>query len=135
MKKNKIYVITIVILLVLNLVQLGMTFFMKGPPPPFSKGFDPIEILHLNSEQKDKFKKYADTHHEKMDAIQQKQRVLTEKYFNNPTDSLKQEIKVLELEKISLTNAHFQDIKSILEPNQLSYFDDFKKKAVHLIIK
>ena len=134
MKKTKLYLIAIIVLLILNFVQLAIPFFLHGPPRGDGPKFNATEILHLNDDQKGNFDKIARAHHQKMVELQDQQKKLTEKYFAAPNPIFLEEIKTLEIEKIKFTNTHFEEVKSILNKEQMQYYQDFKDKAVNIII-
>lgn len=136
MKKTKLYFIIIIVLVIINLVQVAIPVFLhKGPPPRnHEERFDGNSILHLTGNQNSQFNDMAVKHHDKMMEIQNQQKVLTEQYFAKPTAKLLNEICMLENAKISYTNSHFEEVKSILTKEQLPYYQDFKNKAVNIII-
>ncbi|MFC6268122.1 hypothetical protein [Frigoriflavimonas asaccharolytica] len=134
MKKTRLYLIAIVALLILNLVQLAIPFFLHGPPRGEGAKFNATEILHLNKDQEGNFDNIAKAHQHKMVEIQNHQKKLTEEYFATSNKKFLNEICALEVEKIKFTNTHFEEVKSILNKDQIQYYQDFKNKAVNIII-
>lgn len=134
MKKETLYKIVIGVLLLLNLLQIGFFLVGRRPPPDRNRNFDPVKILHLDKKQADQFLEISISHHEKMVKLQDLQKLATENYFKNSTTEELEELKKLHTEKLKITNDHFNEVKSILKPEQLPYFQRFKDKALHIII-
>lgn len=139
MKKETVYKITIGVLLALNLLQLiGFLFAPKPQRMRVQKGHfenEAVQILNLNNEQQKKFINFAEGHRDKMKILYDQQTELASEYFHQPNDSLLDLITKIETEKISTTQQHFSDVKSILNQNQISDFEKFKKKALQSILK
>jgi len=109
---------------------------LTKPKPPrhsHSNNFqsEVIEILDLDSQQTAAFEKMAETHSQKMRSINRQQQQLLPPYFKSLTDSSKNvdktailnQFQQLGKQKIEVTYQHFQDIKLILNENQLSHFE------------
>lgn len=123
-------------LLFLNIAVLAF-FILTKPKPlprPTSKDFqaEVIEILRLNRQQVSTFKALAETHNQKMSSINEQQQKLLPPYFESLTDLSKDidednilnQFQQLEREKIAVTYQHFQEIKSILDEEQLPHFEE-----------
>lgn len=137
MKKEKIYKIGVVILLILNLLQLAGFLFAPKPPKPKQVQFEQeaVEILHLNDQQKQEFYASAKKHHQAMKSLIEKQKELTASYFEQPKEIFLNEIKKIEAQKIKVTETNFNEIEQLLHPNQKSYFKKFKNRALKIILR
>lgn len=133
MKKETIYIIAIVLLILLNLLQLGGRFLENKPQPNLRERV--INHLNLGQDQQEKFFDYAKSHRKKMRQIQIQQRALTRAYFEEPSEALLNELSQFETQKIQLTEAHFNTIKTILREDQYDEFEEFKKKALSAILQ
>lgn len=136
MKKETFYRILIGILLVLNLLQIGFFLFAKPPHPPKHKfrGRAP-EILHLSEEQKFQFHNIARAHHKNMELFNGEEKKLIELYFEEESEEHLHQIQYIQQQKLEFTKAHFEDIRAMLEENQLSYFNEFKQEALQRIMR
>jgi len=152
MKKEYIYKICIIILFAMNLIQIGGFLITSSRPPRFEgregrEGMhgpmtdknefqeEAAKMLKLNKEQQIKFSEYAKTHNMKIRILQQKQRNLIGNYFNQPSDSVLNIISNIEAQKIEFTQRHLNGVKSLLNKDQYRNFEQFKKKAVDIILK
>ena len=133
MKKETIYKIAIAVLIVLNLLQVVGRYLAHRPPG------EPIKMaaqrLGLDEKQEVKFRELAQAHRNKMIDLQKKQEGLTETYFNNPSDSILNEVTLLEKTKIQITEEHFSAIKTLLNKDQYDEFVKFKKNALNKIMR
>lgn len=133
MKKTKLYIAIIVLLLILNIFQLGAHFF-KRPP-----NFEPKKIaareLHLDANQEEQFFVLVQKHRSANRELLQTQQALLQTYFAAPIDSLLEKITQLEKNKILLAQNHFAEIKSILRPEQYPHLERFKMKAMQHILQ
>ncbi len=137
MKKETFYKISIAILIVLNLLQLGAMLFRPKPhqDPKANLKNHAAELMQLNNEQKKGFFALVDKHKEQIKDLQQKQNNLTDDYFHQPKDSILTLVSTIESEKIKVTEQHFMDIERILNDNQKPYFEKFKNKALQQILQ
>lgn len=137
MKKETFYKVAIVVLLVVNILQL-IPFLLgpkKGPNPQGDFRQKAIKMMNLNKTQEQQFLNFAQSHHDKIKALNKKQLELTSTYFTTPTDSLLNIIAKVETQKINTTEHHFSEIKSILKSNQIDGFNKFKEQAIKSILK
>lgn len=137
MSQIKFYKYAISGLLLLNIAMLAFFVLTKprsgNPPPPSNFESEAIRILDLNSEQIATFERLVREHNQMMRAIDEKQRELIIRYFESLSDtSLSvEELDVLnsfeqsEREKIKNTHVHLEEVKSILNNDQLPNFDIF----------
>ena len=130
-------------LLVLNISMIAF-FFLTGPPrPSHPNNSKKIPLKMILDEQQDKsFSSLAKQHQQKMVDFNQQQRDLLLPYFIRmidpsitiDSDSLLKQVQILEQKKIKSTYLHFQDIKSILRPEQHPSFEKFVERAVGRIL-
>lgn len=135
MKKETLYKVAIAVLLIVNILQL-IPFFLGPKPPKRNNDFKQhaIELLQLTKEQTVQFDSIAQQHRKQMNQINDNQIEITSRYFANPSDELLNEISTLETLKIKTTQNHFLAVKSILNPNQIDAFHQFKMEALQTII-
>lgn len=132
MKKETLYKIIIVILILLNVLQITRHFFRSEPQnAPIKRA---IELLNLNDQQARKFKLLANYHRFMMKSLQKKQELQTEKYFKHPNPELLRQIMYIEEIKLNKAVKHFDNIKGLLNKNQYKDFEIFKKMAVKRIL-
>lgn len=136
MKKESIYKLLIALLLIVNLVQLGGHLFAPKPPHKAGEKFreQAVQLLALDNAQKQQFFELAESHKNAMSALHKQQQQLTERYFQQPTSELLTQITRIDKEKITLTEAHFQDVKKLLTSDQQPQFEAFKQAALRIII-
>lgn len=138
MRKEHFYKIAIIVLLLLNLGTLGYLFMgnkrpMHGPPPGHEGPAGLIiERLQLDEEQQQKFEEQRFEHQSKIRAVRKESGELHDALFsllkNEAIDSIKKDslqnaIRLVEIKKDEITFEHFQQLKSILKPEQLPLFD------------
>lgn len=143
MKQIQFYKYAIAGLVLLNLALIGFFILSKPlPPQPLHGdfGIQAPRILHLNAEQRKAFRFSADSHHRKMQALSLRQKELLAHYFQQIVDSsqtdnalLLQKAEQLEREKIEITYQHFEEVKSILKPEQLPYFKEFMQAVLDVM--
>lgn len=144
MKQLQFYKYTTWGLLLLN-IALVVFFFLASPGPPRNREFSRekyAEILHLNEQQKASFIELTKQHHKQMEVYANQQRDLLQPYFNNllqqiDTSTLEDylnQIQHLERKKIEYTYRHFQEVKSLLNPAEYIYFEEFVKQASERIL-
>jgi len=146
MSQLKFYKYSIWALLLLNVGVLAFFFLTKPHPPhhasPNNFQSEVVEILGLNNQQAANFKKLAEDHMHKTRSINEQQEKLLPPYFKSLTDLSKNidkdrildEFQQLERKKIEVTYQHFQDIKSILDENQLPQFEGFMNTFIERIL-
>ncbi len=143
MNKFKFYKLGFWILLILN---LGLIAFFLLSPPPHQRGKGSHQgsakkMLHLDEQQNDQFLNLVKKHKEKINLIQQNQADELKKVFkiamndsktkDYKLDSIIQKHERLEGSKIIETIAHFEDVKSILNNDQIPHFETF----IHHVIQ
>ena len=117
------------ILILVNFLIIIPLFIHNKNAPEHSNE----QQLNLNQEQILSFKIFADEHHEEILALNKKQEKLIPSYFAtlfeqssaSNRDSLATEIQSIESQKLKVTYEHFEDIKSILNPEQEKDFPEF----------
>lgn len=144
MKQLQFYKYATWALLLLNLSMVAF-FFLTAPPPPKGEEFDrkgPIDIVKMDEQQNESFLQLAEQHKKQMVDLNDDQRKLLKPYFNsliNPaiiinSDSLLNQVQLLEQRKIESTYQHFQEVKSMLRPEQQSDFKEFMNRALERIL-
>lgn len=136
MKKNHVYITLIILLIILNIAQLGTQFVFPKPPPHVAAQNLKLEIpkmLDLDENQKQVFFELATNHREQIILLQKQQRELTTSYINNPSDSLLNQITDFHKQKIILTENHFNDVYNLLNEAQKVNFLKFKQAAFQVI--
>lgn len=146
MSQLKFYKYATWALLLLNMGLLVFFLLTKPrpphPPPPHQFQAEVIELLELNEQQISTFKKLAEEHGQKLTSINEQQQKRLPSYFNslitssNPinNDSILVELQRLEREKIEVTYQHFQDIKSMLNKNQLPHFENLMERFIDRLL-
>ncbi|MCI4670747.1 MAG: hypothetical protein MRZ79_21610 [Bacteroidia bacterium] len=137
------YKITSIALLMLNISILVFFYFsrpsMGMPPPPMDgRAENPrkvAQILHLDSEQEEKFVQLAISHRKSLQKLTEEQYdilgpaflVISSEESHNVQlrDSVLEPVQLLEKEKIQATYDHFKEVKKLLREEQLVYFQEF----------
>lgn len=146
MNLTKIYKYIILGLVGLNVAIL--VFFLRPKPRPRhqppNRNFqsEVIEMLHLNNQQASTLRGLADGHKEEIEKINARQASLLTAYFESLDDSLERvnkdsllnHFQQSEKEKIEMTYQHFQDIKELLNDEQLPYFESFINKTTDRLL-
>ncbi|MEZ4888237.1 MAG: hypothetical protein R3E32_26140 [Chitinophagales bacterium] len=147
MRQLQFYKIALLALVFLNIGTIA--FMALSPHPPHSNrggnrhSFlqETIQILDLDAEQEILFKESANAHNQQVRVIEKQQAEATRQYFTtileaNDTlkDSLMLQLQQLEQSKIVLTYKHFEEVKSILKPEQQNNFQAFLDKALQILL-
>lgn len=132
------------LLLILNvlvlfnfLVIIPLYLHPKNPPKVNTE-----KLLKLNQEQTASFEKFANLHHQQIMRLNDDQKSLIPIYFstlyqpNSPTnrDSLASRIQSIESQKLEVTYKHFEDIKSILNPDQIKDFPQLVESSLFRVL-
>jgi len=140
MKKVSVYKYLALLFILLNVGLLAFLFFSKpknrganGPPPP-----PPHEILKLDDKQNEQFMKLIDEHRNLMQPFEKAQQAANANLFEGLMnkkdqtfiDSLKNLHSDIVEKKYKIALEHFDDIKSILRPEQYDTFEEFKNHVV-----
>lgn len=137
MKRDTLYKIIIGVLLSINVVQVSYLIFTKRPPRHATEHRKPNakEMLGLDDEQNIQFKEFGQEHHIAMVLLQKEQKKCVRYYFLQPSDSLLNRIKEIEERKIRTTAKHFEDLKSVLNEEQMPSYEDFRERALRYILR
>lgn len=141
MKKETLYIWVIVGLILVNAMQLGAFLCRPKPPKPLKNQqhhdfrIKAVGVLNLNPEQKKQFNELADQHRAKMKELNEQQKLLTATYFNKPTESGLEAIQEIQSQRIEVTQSHFNEIKELLNPQQMPNYEAFKKEALQRILR
>lgn len=141
MSQKKFHIAIIMGLVGLNIVVLAFFLLIKPRPqhhpPPKKFQSEVVKILRLNEQQATTFSALADEHNLQLNAIKERQAKLLLPYFERlvdtskrvDTDSILNQFQQAEKEKIEVTYQHFQEIKKILNKEQLPDFEIFMKRV------
>lgn len=109
------------------------------PPPPFGK--DPkmrmVHQLKLNDQQTEKFFELVTIHQQEMRKANEKEKELLEKYFaplfeNDQifNEEILNQLLTQQQLKIEATKNHFQDLKGLLNENQIANYNEAVRLAI-----
>ncbi|MEO1653482.1 MAG: periplasmic heavy metal sensor [Bacteroidota bacterium] len=142
MNAFKFYKIGFFTVLILNIALLILILILPiiAPPPPRPMMPRVLRELKLDRQQRAQFHLLAKEHHQSMKELRREIRSQLQDYFaglkENEVDKRAEaleKIKKLETERLAITYAHFEDIKSLCRPEQLEGFPRIVDQALHLI--
>lgn len=148
MKTNRLYIVLIVVLILLNgalmWTLMGSTSHQrKGHKRPRPGAFKK-EIIHdlsLDEAQIEKFKESVNTHRIAMQAITMEESERTWEYFeaNLKEDSLAMDealshILKFKQQKLEVSKIHFDEIKSICREDQMAAYNVVIRKATRRLL-
>lgn len=144
MKSDKFYRYATLGLALLNLAILAF-FLLHEPPPRGPKAAfrnRAVEILKLDEAQNDLFEEMATQHQGNMRKIRGEQKTALKAYFSGLTGSNSEgkpggsleAVKDWEAKKITTTYEHFEEVRSILKPDQEPLFEEFVAKALDILL-
>ena len=131
MTKLKFYKITTISLLLLNIILVSA--FLITKPKGGQRGKNRLnakEHFKMNEIQHDKFLASVDAHHEEMKGIKKKQIDVLKPYLYSVSDSkqpgnqkiVMDVMKDLEEKKLNSMHSHLEEVKHILNEDQLPLF-------------
>ncbi len=146
MKEVKFYKSATLILIVLNLVIVAC--FIFGRPKPPGPGQHPpfahraTELMKLDETQLAQFEELVKIHREDMESLNGLQKELLDSYFKNIYDAKNapsndyqlKKLQTIEGQKVESTYRHFEEIKALLQPEQLDGFEQFMRGAMNQIL-
>jgi periplasmic protein CpxP/Spy len=136
-------------LLIMVLINIALILLIVGkpklPPPGAGRDFKSTiaKKLQLDEQQQEIYFKSAEKHNQEMASINQAQRPLIRNYFNllkeenqnlEIRDSLLAEIKEVEQKKLTLTYAHFEELKEICNPDQKVLFEEIMDDIIQVLL-
>ncbi len=144
--KNRLTVITIVVLLVLNIFTITMLWIDKFGDSGFRKpgqGRENINKflfseLNLSQEQSDQFREARIKHHQKSKALKDeifrlKQRIINQVFEENPDEDLVEDLSSrigeLETEFEKEIYSHFTQLKNICNEDQVGKFEQIFREV------
>jgi len=141
---NNIYKIGFFTLLLVNLVLLAL-FSFPSKPGVSQQGVKELisEVLAFTEEQKELFGEMAKNHRDLINELDKEEKTLIRQYFDNlnidnksqiNNDSILEEISQVQQKKVSLTYAHFEELKSICTEEQLSDFDKIMDAMMQVLL-
>lgn len=138
MDKLRVYQISTIGLLLLNVVLMAFIFFA---PRPGGEPLRAVERLGLDEAQAEQFHTLAREHQLQIKTVSSQQSELLQTYFLQLTTDtadkpgpLPTGVATLEAKKINGTYQHLLDIKKILRPEQQAAFPDFVNDALKRIL-
>ena len=138
MKKERFFIVLIVLLTVLNIAQIGAHFFRpmegRGHGPKSFKD-QALKTLSLDKNQKEQFLSFGHEHRIAIDELNHNQRRLLGQYFEAPKEEVLKQILDIETQKIKVTQNNFEQVKGLLNSEQLKHYDTFQKQALNVILK
>ena len=148
MKREKLLIIVVIALFVLNLVSLGFLFSgnfigakKNGPGKP-----DKIIIdgLKLDQNQINQFNAIREGHHQKMMSIEKQEEKARVAFFESlkaePIDTVQADsfirfMSTCKLEKDQLTFEHFKELKAICRPDQIPLYNEVIDKVAKILMR
>jgi hypothetical protein len=139
MKTSLFYKYSALILLIINIV---IVTFLIGRPKPreHERPIHAAKNLQLTSEQESQFLSLAKNHQQSMRDIQDQQKHLFVSYFEtlytatiDKSEETVDAIVAFERQKIELTYHHFEDVKALLDKDQMLNYKAFILKTTQLI--
>lgn len=148
MAQIKFYKLAIYGLIFLNLFVLGFVWLSspqdrQDRPRPTNRFQEEVEdILVFTSEQQSIFDQSHDRHEREMRRINQEEEQLLLSYFDNianpagelDTARVFSRYQYLQRQKLILTQAHFSEIKEILNQDQLPGFQKLMERVAERIV-
>ncbi len=143
MKREDLFLWMVLILIVLNGAILFYFLRKEGNPPPHRDKLI-VEALRFDETQRTEFDRLKQGHRNQINALDEKFKESLENYFlllrlNTSTqlkkDSIELVLASLEQERVSITYAHFQDLKNLCRVDQREKFDAFIPQLIEFIVK
>ena len=144
MKRESILIAMVAVLIVMNGCLLF--YFLdngRGPgeQPPPNRDKIIIEALELDRDQQEQFKQLKTEHHDRMMEINDQSNQLLEHYFSllhdgraEEKDTIEIRLAKLEQQRVSVTYAHFDDLKKLCHEDQKEKFDAFLPTLIEFIL-
>ena len=145
MKELKFYKYAVAGLVLLNILMMSF-FFLTKPHPPGAMDANFVRpsptTLHLTDQQEKEFIFFAEKHQQQMRELKSQQSALLKPYFETLTqtgnpdrpDSLLITYEDLERQKVEATYEHFEEVKLILDTDQIAHFEAFMDQALNMIL-
>ena len=140
MNKLRFYQISTGVLLLLNVALL---IFLVLNRPHHNNSGNALEILKFDHNQHSNFELSVKKHKAKMHASKEEKKKVLKEYFSlllkenqvDKIDSLLEDIKRIELVKVQSTYHHFEEIKNMLNEEQLKSYPAFIDHALGRILE
>ncbi len=139
MKRENILTWLVIFLTVLNGAVLFYFISKEQAPEPEPPDRIIVEALQFDDQQLAEFDRLKGDHHRKMVALNNRFRLTMGNYFltlqtnNIGKDSLEQLNADIEKERLSITYAHFVDLKKMCRADQLEKFNAFLPELIRLV--
>ena len=148
MKKLQAYKYGMLVLVCLNLILITLLLLDvksvdNNRPQKQGDRERAVHMLDLDEEQMASFHEFVKEHIDNMEMIGHRQEEFLRLYFSTlgesrnteEATSLLDSITLLDTKKITLTYDHFNDVKAMLNEDQLLYFDKFVQQAMNNIFQ
>lgn len=137
MDKLKVYQVATFSMILLNLSLLAF-LFLGGPGHNRANHYS--SELELDAEQKSQFQQLTKDHSQLVRRLNEQEVTLLEAYFQKADEfetppSFPAEVLDIKQQKVTATFQHFQDIKSILRPEQKELFPSFINQSLERILR
>jgi protein CpxP len=146
MKREKLLILSVALLLILNFGTLGYLFLRDGNGPGHRRS-NPVDAIIIKTLQYDRQQQAAfdilkHEHHGQMMQLDGKYAAALKGYFRTlgdsaPTaarDSFERVFCAIQTEKARITYAHFEDLKALCRPGQKARFDELIPELVQIIV-
>ncbi|RNC85762.1 MAG: hypothetical protein ED557_03020 [Balneola sp.] len=148
MKKSTFFIIAAIILFILNGILIALVLQKPAYPIPQEAKQGELKLrigeqLNLSEQQVQDHRRLADEHFRGMRRLTEQQKRLARDYFSSlsridanssDTSDVLDEISELEAQKIQLTYEHLNDIKSLLDEDQLPLFDSILDEILKVML-
>lgn len=143
MKRENLLLWMVAILIILNGSILFYFLRKEGNPPPHRDKLI-VETLQFDETQRAEFDRLKQEHRNQINALDDQFKQSLENYFlllrldtgtEIKKDSIESLLASLEQERVSITYAHFQDLKNLCRADQREKFDAFIPQLIEFIVK
>ena len=135
MNKTKLFGIAALVLLLAN-VFLLYTLMGGKPKPNRGPKTEIIRMLHFDKQQADDYELLIKKHHDEIRPLEMKMFQLKSDFYNqlntnneSEKDSIAALIGQTQIKIESANYQHFEEIKKLCKPEQMSYFTEFAAKV------
>lgn len=131
-------------MVLINLLLLGFVFFQNKPQLgiPFHLRMAAKHEMNLDDKQLEKFVESAERHKKAIRDLNEQQQALLQQYYlpllhdkkNVNSASLEKAINQIEKRKLEITYQHFEEVKTMLRPEQMAGYQHFIQNALGRIL-
>jgi protein CpxP len=147
MKTNTFLKIALLIMFIINVVLIGFMLLGKPKTPLTAREGSVKEMiankLNLDEEQREAYFALANQHNKAMMEVNRKARPLVREYFSflkmeEPNqeiqDSILSSLNQLDRDKVTITYAHFEDVKEICNSDQVVAFEGVMDQLIQQLL-